>query len=418
VGQMQVSHSPTVFLHVGAPKTGTTFLQRVLWKNQAALEERGVWLPGTDWNHHFRAGFDLLGFEQDPDDPRERWKGAWNAMASEIREATAETVVVSDERLAACTTDEIARAVKSLSPREVHVIYTLRDLASLLPAEWQEHVKHGDIRTFDQWFADEIVESNTWFWRLHDGSDVLHRWGSAVPTERLHVLTLPRLGSRPGLLWERFASVLEIEQDDIDIEVPVNATLGAEGAELLRRVNQSNPRGLLPWHQVEVKREIFAHRVLAMRQQKDPITLPSKWFDWVTDYSERLVKHLRSVGYPVAGDLDELMPGVTETAAGRGREPDIALIAVESIAGLLIQMSSMWDERQMLRGKLSQANAERAVAEARARRTEAALAERERSPASVIRHMVVSLGRHWPVIDALLRVWRRIKAMVKQSGSG
>lgn len=416
--QTQVPHRPAVLLHVGAPKTGTTFLQRVLWKNHADLEERGVWLPGTDWNHHVRAGFDLLGFKQDPGDPREGWVGAWDAMASEIRESTAKIVVVSDERLAACAADEVARAVESLSPREVHVVYTLRDMASLLPAEWQEHVKHGDIRTFDQWLADEVAASKSWFWRLHDGADVLRRWGSAVPAERLHVLTLPRSGSPPGLLWERFASTLEIDSYDIDIDVAANATLGAEGTELLRQVNQSNPRGLPEWHQAEVKREIFAHRILAMRPQKSPITLPSKWIDWVNDYSEQLVKNLESSTYKVVGDLDELLPSTTGTAAGRERGPDTTVIAVESIAGLLIQMSSMWDERQLLMSKLAEASDERAAAQASARRAEAALAEREHGPGSIIRHAVVSLGKHWASVDVVLRVWRRIKAKPTQPGSG
>jgi hypothetical protein len=31
-----------VFLHIGAPKTGTTYLQDVLWSNKAELSRRGV----------------------------------------------------------------------------------------------------------------------------------------------------------------------------------------------------------------------------------------------------------------------------------------------------------------------------------------------------------------------------------------
>jgi len=35
-----------VFLHVGAPKSGTTFLQTVMWENREGLAERGVLIPG------------------------------------------------------------------------------------------------------------------------------------------------------------------------------------------------------------------------------------------------------------------------------------------------------------------------------------------------------------------------------------
>ena len=36
-----------VYLHVGLPKTATTYLQTILWANRDALEEQGVRLPGS-----------------------------------------------------------------------------------------------------------------------------------------------------------------------------------------------------------------------------------------------------------------------------------------------------------------------------------------------------------------------------------
>src|ERR1700754_1132007 len=37
---------PVVYLHIGAPKSGTTFIQNVLWRNKEVLAEQGVVLPG------------------------------------------------------------------------------------------------------------------------------------------------------------------------------------------------------------------------------------------------------------------------------------------------------------------------------------------------------------------------------------
>ena len=36
-----------VYLHVGLPKTATTYLQTILWANREVLEEQGVRLPGS-----------------------------------------------------------------------------------------------------------------------------------------------------------------------------------------------------------------------------------------------------------------------------------------------------------------------------------------------------------------------------------
>src|SRR5215831_17635169 len=41
-GQPGSQARPKVFLHIGEPKTGTTFLQQVMWRNRAELAARGV----------------------------------------------------------------------------------------------------------------------------------------------------------------------------------------------------------------------------------------------------------------------------------------------------------------------------------------------------------------------------------------
>ena len=53
-----------VFLHIGLPKTGTTYLQRTLWENKPALAEAGLLLPGRHRRRHLIASLDLR------DDPK------------------------------------------------------------------------------------------------------------------------------------------------------------------------------------------------------------------------------------------------------------------------------------------------------------------------------------------------------------
>ena len=35
-----------LYLHIGLPKTGTTYLQTILWQNRAALSAQAVLVPG------------------------------------------------------------------------------------------------------------------------------------------------------------------------------------------------------------------------------------------------------------------------------------------------------------------------------------------------------------------------------------
>jgi hypothetical protein len=69
---------PVVYLHVGEPKSGTTFLQQVMWGNRAVLAGQGVLLPGAHAQDHFRATQDLRGVPQAPEDPAGSYEGEWD----------------------------------------------------------------------------------------------------------------------------------------------------------------------------------------------------------------------------------------------------------------------------------------------------------------------------------------------------
>ena len=51
--------SPRVVLHIGAPKSGTTYLQRLLWQNRAELAAAGVGLPGENQREMFEAAIEV-----------------------------------------------------------------------------------------------------------------------------------------------------------------------------------------------------------------------------------------------------------------------------------------------------------------------------------------------------------------------
>ena len=206
-----------VFLHIGEPKTGTTFLQQVMWGNRAALKAQGVVLPGHHPQDHFRASQDLRGIEKLPSDPAGSWTGEWDILATQARQAPG-IAVISHELFSAAGEQQAERAVASLSPAEVHLVLTVRDMASLLPAEWQETVKHRNARGWADWLGDVIDTESVsedrreyWFWRVHDTLAILELWSRFLPAERIHVITMPPPGTGPGVLWERFAGLLGID---------------------------------------------------------------------------------------------------------------------------------------------------------------------------------------------------------------
>jgi hypothetical protein len=316
---------PIVFLHIGEPKSGTTFVQQVMWGNRDELARQGVLLPGAHAQDHFRANQDLREAPQSDDDPTGGYVGEWDLLVKQALQAD-RAAVISHELLAAATPEQAARGLATLADAELHIVVSLRDFASLLPAEWQETVKHQNRLTWERWL-DRVMNTDPatsrpgrarWFWRVHDTPAVLRRWTQGVPPERVHVVTMPRPGAPAELLWTRFASVLGIDPEPFDLSAArSNTSLGMAEVEMLRRLNVALGKGGVGgfFYAVHVK-EHLAHDFLAGR----PATLKPLMDDaaqaWARERCELVVADLRGLGCDIVGDLDELLP----RPASGGRE--------------------------------------------------------------------------------------------------
>jgi hypothetical protein len=337
-----------VFLHIGEPKTGTTFIQQVLWSNRAELAAQGVVLPGHHPQDHFRASQDLRGIEKLASDPAGSWTGEWEILSSQARQP-GKTAVISHELFAAADSGQAATAVRSLQPAQVHIVLTVRDMATLLPAEWQETVKHRNALSWEDWLGDVIDRESVdadrrrwWFWRVHDTLAILRLWAEHVPPERIHVVTNPPRGSAAGLLWERFASLLGIDPGCADLSrARPNASLGMAETEFLRRLNQAlpGPDAVPDWFYMWNVKETVAHRALADRPSGGRLVLPADRDAWAKEQAETLIGGLRASGYQIAGDLDDLRPPqVTQPPASPSGQPAEAILdaAVQAAAALVV----------------------------------------------------------------------------------
>jgi hypothetical protein len=336
---------PKVFLHIGEPKTGTTFLQHVMWRNRGELAAQGVVLPGHHPQDHYRASQDLRGIPKLASDPAGSWTGEWEILARQAQQAP-RVAVISHELFSAADPEQAERAVRSLQPAEVHVVLTVRDMATLLPAEWQETVKHRNAKGFTDWLGDVIDrESNSadrrqwWFWRVHDTVAITGIWAQYVPPERIHVITVPPRGSDNALLWQRFASLLDVDPASVDLSrARPNASLGLPEIEFLRRLNEVLPEEVPDWFYMWNVKEVVAHRTLAARPREGRLVIPADREEWAGKQADVLIEGLSESAYDVVGSLAELRPlPVTQPAAGPGDQPaDLVLDAAVHAASALV----------------------------------------------------------------------------------
>ena len=311
-----------VFLHVGLPKSGTSYLQKLLTANRAALAgEAGLLFPGESWSEQVLAVRDVRNLF-DPS-MRKRVVGSWQRLVDEVT-AWQGDAVVSMEWLCAAGDEQIDRIVGSFGEREVHVVFTARDLARTLPAAWQEFMQNRQTWTWEEFLAgvrdpDGTSTGGRAFWAQQHLPRLLERWCRHVEAGRVHLVTLPQPGADRDLLWQRFATLLGIDPGVCRTEgLGGNESLGLESAELMRRIN-------LRLEELAVGRRpnpFFKHRLAkdvlaARRAEESTLSLSPEAQSWIGEVAERHIELVAGQQVEVVGDLAELRP----TAPKAGRRP-------------------------------------------------------------------------------------------------
>lgn len=316
-----------VHLHIGAPKTGTTYIQTRLGLNTKTLAEHGVHFPSTGRLarpelSQFRAALDLT--EQDWGGAPGHADGAWDALMKRTRRL-AGNVVISHEILAPAGPKMIERAMRDLSGSEVHIVYSARDLASQLAAAWQESVKQGRAWTFRK-FLRRSRMGKPFMMQAFDIPEVLSSWGVAVPPERIHLVVVPgkrRPEADPDdTLWTRMCRALDIDPAWAPVDSQAtNKSLGVAETQVLRHLNQALGRKVAREGEYDdLIRRMVADGTL-FHHRSAPVTLRPDSYDWVEERTERSLEWIVASGIDVIGDLDELRP-VRPDPEARWHNPD------------------------------------------------------------------------------------------------
>ena len=307
-------------MHIGAPKTGTTYLQDRLSLNVKTLAAHDVHYPSRNALTEpslaqFRASLDLL--DQDWGGPPGHADGAWAALARRVRKVSG-TVVISHEILAPALPAHVAKLKADLGvdrgESELHVVYSARDQGRQLPAAWQESVKQGRSWTYRR-FLKRVQTRKPWFARAFDLPEVLGTWSSGLPPEHVHVVTVPH--QRGDTLWNRFSEVFGIDPAWAPVDSDnTNASLGVAETQLIRRLNRRMDRAARREETFdELIRQMLAEDRLVRRRSR-PLLMPPHMHPWAVAEAERWTEWIEGSGVDVVGDLADLMPAPVERFEG------------------------------------------------------------------------------------------------------
>lgn len=139
-------------LHVGPHKTATTWLQHNFYHNIKALAEAGWLYPQT--------GVRVRVAHHDLSDNPEQILDDRSAKVRELRRIAAKAaeknldILLSSEGFRNWKPEHLRRLQAIMAPHELHIVYCVRDPASMLYSFWAQQVRTGTQLSFPQ-FRDK-----------------------------------------------------------------------------------------------------------------------------------------------------------------------------------------------------------------------------------------------------------------------
>jgi hypothetical protein len=203
-------------VHIGPHKTGSTAIQVALDSAADRLAAHDVAYVTVGSYRPRRAGW-ALGIRGRPAGTERPPMKHWKRLVGAVEASEASLVCVSNEDFGRATSRQAARVVQDLGGDRVHVVAVTRRLDRYLPSQWQERVKAGDERGYDEWLrvvldtddpAPDWDRHNVWF--SHDVRALAERWVEVVGPERFTMIVLEE--SNRGQLPRAFEMLLGLPE--------------------------------------------------------------------------------------------------------------------------------------------------------------------------------------------------------------
>lgn len=320
-------------------KTGTSYVQRLLFINGDALRAQGVLVPGDSVTTGQKAARDLLGFYSGSAQVRTAVAGVWDEVVDQIRTHDGRAAVLSQEFLSFAPPDQAARVAEAFAGLDLNLILTIRDASAVLPAQWQTYARNRGGLSWPQYAEQSITDRrrvgrDATFRRSQDIPRFLKVWGRCVPADRIHVVTVPPRSGDPALLWRRIAGVVGVDpavcarEPDLD-----NTSIGYASAHLLGGVNRQLAD--LPKKTRRTAIRLLARNLAKRRAAEGRPPMDAKTLEFAWGWNQRVRRAVSSSGSVLHGDLAELpVEGPTDSAPEMALPPaDQVLAAAAATVG-------------------------------------------------------------------------------------
>lgn len=341
-----------VVLHIGPRKTATTYLQRVLQQCIAVgslpAEAYPVRTRGRLDHNHVPGLIDLARSQGEIGLQADAWTHQDGSDARALLDAVASSegdVVLSAEALSVLRPSGAAAIISALAPAPVDVVITARDLGRVLPSSWQQHMRNGNIESYDDYIALRAEERrertdredlHRGFWRAYRYGELARRWADVARS--VAIVTVPSSGADPAEVWRRFLSAAAmpglpveppvIEEDRANVSLTGAETYALHGLNVAARGEGLGRREVRDYHRKLLRRG------WADRPDRGPrLGLPDRMHVPVSEWAEEDRADLGATGLPVFGTLEDLAVGTDSAGV-----PDAAAVAAAAGSALALAL--------------------------------------------------------------------------------
>ncbi len=183
----------TIILHIGLPKTGTTYLQCQIQANRDKFKSKGIYVPKT--GQLVGRDHNLLALVMQP----ERWNqfpadistslsGLWDRFLEEIDHCGCPTILVTSEAFSweLKTTDQIKSVRDYLVDYDVKIVFCERDPYDFIPSIYGQLIRTGR----GPYKLDSFLREFSYFWSTAFQKE---RWETFFGTGNFMVLSYTEL---------------------------------------------------------------------------------------------------------------------------------------------------------------------------------------------------------------------------------
>jgi hypothetical protein len=212
-----------IFLHIGPHKTGTTYLQKVLFDSKKELESHGVHysdkLVGPQWGHH-----KLVESVKRRDDE----------IVKNFFDSLNDNSIISSENFENLSASDVDYLFSFLKYYRVNVIFVKRAYADLLVSNWQEDVKHGSDKPWSSFILENVIKPYSSV--ILNQTNTLKKWQGYC--ENIIVVDYDELKrSNVDIVDYFLKEILLLPNVEISTGQHVNASMNYLDVEIIRILN-------------------------------------------------------------------------------------------------------------------------------------------------------------------------------------